>query len=385
MLLRPFRFAFFSAAVLACTLTACGSTGAEDAAPKAAWGEGQAWRLVEETRIGAMEGNGPEVFGIVVDVTLDPLGRAWIADGQQQDIRVFDDRGRHVRTIGRKGAGPAEFMSIGGMRWESENRLWVLDGGNARFAIYDTAGTLVETRPRQSALTTSPWPGRFDDQGRLYDVDGDFGPDGAIRTSIVRSAPGARSRDTFQIPPFKEEVFEITRGDKRNQHVTQVNVPFTGTQFWALDPEGYVWIANTAEYRIERHAFTGAVERVVQQKHRKVPVEPGERERRLDDYRDFVRQGGRIDVSRIPSSYPALHGFLFDDEGHLWVSPITGEQEGRVLDVFELGGRYLGRVALPTPRRSSPRIIRNGRMLVVARDSLDVQSIVVLRLDRSAG
>lgn len=371
--------------ILTLLTSACRRSDESQAPSQGVWPDGKAWRLVETARIGTVEGTGPEVFGSVVDVTLDRMGRVWIADGQQQNIRVFDERGHYIRTIGRKGAGPAEFRSLSGMQWESENRLWVLDGGNARFAIYDTAGALVETRPRASSMTTSPWPGRFDSQGRLYDVDGEFLPDGSIRTSVIRSTSGGRSQDTFQIPLFNEEVFEFTRGDARNQNVTQVNVPFTGTQFWALDPEGNVWIANTAHYRIERHPFTGGrTKEVVQREHRAVPVTRAERDRRLDDYRDFVRQGGRIDLSRIPDSYPALHGFLFDDEAHLWVSPVTRKQEGRVLDVFEPDGSYLGRVALPTAARSSPKFIRDNRMLVVERDSLDVQSIVVLRVEKPA-
>lgn len=363
----------------------CGSE-ASPRAPDApgAWGD-TPWRLVEEARIGAAEGEGPDVFSSVVDVTLDPLGRAWIADGHSQEIWVFDTRGQPVRTLGRKGGGPAEFRDISGMQWAPDGRLWVLDGGNARFAVYDTAGTLLETRPRQSALAARPWRGRFDRSGRLYDVDGTLAPDGSIVTLLVRGDPEAPARDTFRLPAFEEEVFEVRRGDARNRTVNRINVPFTGSQYWALDPDGHVWVANTARYRIEQHAFDGGVGRVVERGHTPVPVPAGERERRLEDYRDFVRQGGTIDPSRIPNTYPALHGFLFDDAGNLWVSPITPTVAGRAMDVFRPDGTYLGRTALPTPQRSSPRVIRGERMLVVTRDSLDVPTVIVVRIQKTPG
>lgn len=263
------------AAVLAAlSIATCGDHAGASAAGAdvGVWGQGQGWRLVEYARIGAADGEGPEVFGTVADVALDPLGRVWVADGHAQQIRVFDQRGAHVRTIGGRGGGPGEFGMVAGMAWAPDGNLWVIDIVNARFAVYDTAGSLVATHPRNSLLNTSPWPGRFDDAGRLYDVDGTLSSDGSIVTNIVRSSPGASATDTFALPLAEEEMFELRRGDARNQQITKVNVPFSGLQFWALAPDGDVWIANTAEYRIERHAFDGSVRGVIERRHDPVPV-----------------------------------------------------------------------------------------------------------------
>lgn len=76
---------------------------------------------------------------------------------------------------------------------------------------------------------------------------------------------------------------------------------------------------------------------------------------------------------------------MFDDEGHVWVRPVTPADEEQGLDVFESDGRYLGRVALPLGQRSSPWVIRDGRMAVVARDSLDVPAVVLLRVKKPGG
>lgn len=387
--------ASLAAMVAAVGVAACdvaGGGGHEDrsatAAPSGepgAWRAGEEWRLVEEARIGSADGDAPEVFGSVVDVALDAMGRVWVADGKQQQIRVFGPGGAHVRSIGRKGNGPREFAGIAGMDWAPDGRLWVLDGGNSRFAVYDTAGTFVETHARRSILTTTPWPGRFDVQNRLYDVTGEIAPDHSIVTAVVRSRHGAQGRDTFRLPAFQPETFRIVRGDARNRLVTEVGVPFTGTQLWQIDQHGYVWVANTARYRLERHAFAGGIERVVGRPHEPVPVSRAERDRMLENYRGFVGQGGTIDQARIPAIHPALHGFIFDDAGHVWVSPATRPSHGRVLDVFELTGRYLGRVPLPAPPISSPKTIRGNRLVVVAKDSLDVPTVLVLRIEKPGG
>ncbi|HYW07886.1 MAG TPA: 6-bladed beta-propeller [Longimicrobium sp.] len=340
---------------------------------------------MEEARIGSVDGDETEIFGSVVDVALDAMGRVWIADGQRNQLVVFDGRGNHVRSVGAKGGGPREFAGIAGMDFAPDGNLWVLDSGNARFAVYDTTGKLVRTKPRVSMITSSPWPGGFDRAGRLYDIGVVIRPDASFHHVVLRSDTTLQRPDTFSLPEFKTEAFEVRRGDARNSTVTRLAIPFSGSQIWNFDPEGSVWVANTANYRLDRHGFRGGVERVVQREVPRVPVTRQDRARIEEDARAFVKQGGKIDMSRIPTSMPALNPFTFDDTGHLWSSPVTSEKEGRMLDVFELNGRFLGRVSLPTGMRSSARVIRGDRMVVVARDSLDVESVILLRIVKPAG
>jgi 6-bladed beta-propeller len=384
--LLTLRFAHVStsASILLMLLSACTGSGdrrGESGSLEGGWTGGRAWRVVEEARIGSRDGDGPDALANVVAVAIDAMGRVWIADAQRHQLQVFDARGTHVRSIGAKGAGPGEFGNISGMAWAPDGRLWVLDGGNSRFAVYDSSGALVTTRPRNSIITTSPWPGRFDFAGRLYDMAAQVQPDASFRPLVVRCDSAGQPRDTFPLPSFHAEVFSITHGDERNQRVTEVNVPFTGRQAWAVDPGGDVWVANTARYRIEQHAFSGGVQRVIERRVPVVPVTREDRDRILESYRHFTEKGGRIDVSRIPDRHPAISGFLFDDAGNLWVSPTTSRREGRALDVFDPAGRYRGRVTLPVPERTSLKAVRGNRMALISRDSLDVQTVIVVRIE----
>lgn len=371
---RPPRIAPILLALLA---AGCGGAGGK-AGDGGAWDPGQGWRVEEEARIGSVDGEGPDALGSVVDVALDPMGRAWIADGQRKQLLVYDAQGRHVRTIGAPGAGPREFGAIAGMAWAPDGSLWVLDGGNARFAVYDTTGTLVRTQPNGSTITMTPWPGGFDRAGRLYDVGVQTRTGAPPAMVLVRSAP-RQAPETFAFPEFEGEFFEVSGGSSANRTVTRIAVPFTGVPVWAIDPDGYVWIANTAEYRIERHGFGGGTDRVVEREVDPIPVTREDRARVMEENEFFTRQGGRIDLSRIPDHKPALNEFAFDDAGHLWVSPVLGAGEAPALDVFTPAGGYLGRVQLPAGKMSV-KTIRGDRMAVVAKDSLDVESVVLLRI-----
>ncbi|HYW07627.1 MAG TPA: 6-bladed beta-propeller, partial [Longimicrobium sp.] len=382
---RTFLAALASAAVLSFVLSGCGASDhREDArasslgGDSAAWRAGSEWRLVEAARIGADDADGPYAFANIIAIALDPLERVWVADGHQNEIRVFDAGGKHVRTIGRKGSGPAEFNGITGMAWARDGNLWVQDGGNARFAVYDTAGKLVTTRPRPSTITMTPWPGGFDAEGRLYDIGARTAPDGSASTVIVRSDGVQPPSDTFALPAFEEEYFEVSRTSGANVSTSRILIPFTGSLSWALSPTGHVWVANTSKYRIERHAFSGGGDRVVERKVRPVPVTAKDRDGMIQHYEGFIQQGGKIDVSRIPDHQPALNRFFFDDTGNLWVNAVLGRSEPRGHDVFDPSGTYLGRVKMPV--RAAIKTIQGDRVAAVATDSLDVQSVVLLRI-----
>ena len=371
-----------AAALFLCT--ACGSDSrAAGGADGAAWAKGSEWRLTQEARIGSAEAEGAAAFGNVVGLVVDGLDRVWVADGQNQELRVFDARGDHVRTIGKKGGGPEEFGQIAGFDWGADGNLWVMDGGNERYAVYDTAGKLVTTHPRRNNMLAIPWPGGIDAQGRVYDV-GAMGPDESER--IVRFGPDLQPQDTFPVPPFEGEYFEVTsmggRGGATSRSTMRINVPFSGSQEWRVDPRGNVWIARTQQYRLERHAFDGGAPLVIERPTTPIKVAAEDRDGVLERYKEFQKRGGTVDMSRIPDHYPALQSFFFDDDANLWVIPVLGPSEF-VMDVFDPAGTYLGRVTppgrvVPTPAPA----IRGSRMVGLVRDEDDVETVWIMRLEK---
>lgn len=51
-------------------------------------------------------------IGMVQEVTVDSIGRVFIADNNQKAIHVFDSDGRYLKYLGRDGSGPGEFSFI---------------------------------------------------------------------------------------------------------------------------------------------------------------------------------------------------------------------------------------------------------------------------------
>lgn len=344
------------------------------------WGEGEAWRLVEEVRIGATDGDGPDVFGDRVLVQADDDGRIYVADSQANEVRVFDADGGHLHSFGRRGEGPGEFGQISGLDWGPDGRLRIMDAGLARLSIFDPDGTFHTSHSRPAGFVMIPWRGRVDREGRVYDVgSATVGDD--RRTVLVRFDSALVPMDTFFIPAYEPRAFELT--DDAGRRNVSTTVPFAPTQVWHVAADGTVWIGVTDEYRLHQLGFDGDTIRILERPARPAAVTAEERDAALERLGWFAEQGGRIDRSGIPDVRPMFGALFTDDRDHLWVSvgPRDGEDRRPQVDIFDPHGRYLGPVTVPDRFVPVPSpVIRGGQLYAVVRDELDVSWVVRYRI-----
>lgn len=333
-------------------------------------------RLVEELRLGNRAGTGPATFGNITALAVDRAGRIYVGDGQALEIRVFDPDGAFVRAFGGDGEGPGEFRHVSALLWGPEGRLWAVDQRNARFTVFDTAGRYLATRRRRVGGGMYPWPGGFDDRGRMMDVSLS-----SLETSLIRYDTAFRPADTIPLPEVEQSHYELrTSGGAR----IRAGVPFTPGLAWTLDPEGDLWFGVTDDYRIVERAPDGDTLRIVERPHEPVPVTEAARDSALERLDWFRRQGGDFDPSRIPDRRPAFRDLHVDRRGRLWVEAVTaGEEEaGPALDIFDPRGRYLVRLRSPVPVDLNRMVVRGDRLYMVSRDELDVPMVVRLAIRR---
>ncbi len=338
------------------------------------WDSASTWRIVEDLRIGSAEGEGPTSFNQIAALTVDPAGRIYVLDRQAQEIRVFDSTGAFVRTIGRKGSGPTEFQEAIGMVWDRRGRLLVVDQRNARYSVFDTAGRLVAEHPRPlTGFFVWTWQGGIDTAGTLHETYRIIGPSSS--TSLLSLDSSLKVTDTFPLPSYEGESYRIERPDM----FVSYSVPFTPGLVWTFDPRGYIWLGVTAPYRIYQTRLRGDTVRILERAYEAVPVAADEKDSAVAGLKSFTDQGGRVDPSRIPDVKPAFAGFFLDDRGHLWVEPVVKQEQGRVFDVFDPEGRYLGRVYSGFRLQSNPTF-RGDRLYAVTEDENGIPYIVRARI-----
>lgn len=344
------------------------------------WRPGEEWRVVEELRIGRMEGEGADVFGNLFSFAVDGVGRFWALDGQAQELRVFSATGDHVRTIGRRGQGPGEFAQAVRVEPGPDGNMWVMDPDNNRLSVIDSAGEVIETHRAHGGFIIIPWPGRFDREGYYYSP-APMMEAGSFRIGLLRSGITFSSADTLVVPIDPVERNTLTAMGGR----IRAAVPFQGGLTWRLTPSGTMMAMVTDQYRIFELDRGGDTLRTITRAFSLLPVTAADREQARESMTWFTNQGGHLDVSVLPRVKPVARGFFLDeDEGYLWVELDVSGSINTHYDIFDPDGRYLGALELPFPLSSSPwPIIRNDRLYGVVKDDLGVSYLVRARIERS--
>ena len=323
------------------------------------WTESDRWQLRERYRVGSLDGDGPDVFGEIRDVELGPGGELYVLDGQAAEVRVFGSDGVYLRTLGRSGAGPGEFNRPMGMAQDAQGTLWVMNWGNARYTGYDPGtGELLREVRRLASFAVTPWPGGFDERGRLLDVGLDR--DGEV--AILRLDTAFVPSDTLAVPQAGDENRIVFR---RNGFMVMSRLdPFAPRPAWAPRPRGGVVLGEGAEYRLHRVDFGGDTTMTIELSRERVRVTASERDSALAAFSESAAtSNGTPDRRpRVPELKPA-HGTLFvDDQDRTWVRGTTPAGAGPVWDVIGEDGRFLGEIQIPERPTNVRSAVRGDRV-----------------------
>jgi hypothetical protein len=336
------------------------------------WRDGETWRVEEELRIGAAEGDGPDVFSVVLAFDVDDAGQIYAFDTMSRELRVFGPDGAFRRSYGRQGGGPGEFEAVVGLRVGGEQDVWLVDMQNARYTVLREDSAAMYQRP--AGMYRPPWIGGFTSDGTFHDI-------AALRDGeiFVRVAADGQVRDSVRLP--QPELRLPRRGSMT------FDLPFGPQHLRAFDEAGYLWTAVTHEYRLHRVSLDGDTSLVVTVPRQARPLDAAERDS-VASYARLLENELRITVASdmLPREGPVLDWLALDDAGHVWAGLVTPDDAPSAADVFTPDGRYLGRVVLPfTAMRGLPPRFRDGRLYTMAHDELGTPIVVRARIDRRGG
>jgi hypothetical protein len=315
--------------------------------------------LIEELRIGALDGPDEHIFGYIVSIGAREDGAIFVYDVQVPIIRQYSADGEHVRDIGREGQGPGEYRDVTGMQILGDGRLAVLDGGNARVNVYDSTGVFLESH-------------HF---GRGYYGSNQFVADTAGHFYIRVMAPSAPKSEGEE---FATVWLKVSANGELLDSIARPPAdlafppfaPFRGERVSALSNRGYLVVGHNRSYALDVHVSNDLVRRIT----RDVDAEPVKRDERAQwearmeysEKRARERGGVGLDYPPVPRTKPFFRDLIIDADGRIWVDryvaamkvdveprepgderPLLEWREPPTFDVIRPDGTFLGTVVLP--------------------------------------
>lgn len=381
-------------------------------------------RLVEQLRIGVVEGEEPYELFAVRDVVLGEDGDIYAAEQNTGEIRVFAPDGTYRMTVGGQGEGPGEFLAV---TWIGVfgDTLLAYDPRLSRVTAFATDGVLLDTWPASNGGARFVPQARASD-GWLVTLD-DF----SARVPYGIDQPGT---DTARIGLVRsmDELSGALSPNERPWERLPVVVQYPSWTLWgvgsasgavfgrsplweprpysAFDAQGRIYVARGGHYAVDVFGPDGQLLRRLSREDEPVPITDA----LVDRYRsevmahydtagttgeaglDLVEAARQHIALPKPDHVPPLGQVAVSDEGAVWVErpdrvddPVLLEwssagTQPEHWDVFDPDGRFLGTVELPADR-ATIHVVGTDWAVLTVRDELDVQYIVRYSLVRPEG
>jgi hypothetical protein len=372
-------------------------------------------RLVENLRIGVVDGDTAYQFNRIGQVAVDRQGRVYVANGTMT-IRVYGPDGKFIRTLGRRGQGPGEFTGIDRL-WFTGDTLVVTSLSARRATLFSGSGQML-----------AAWDLRLADEGRAELLA--HRPNGWL--AWVRPKSHATSlafltlfQDTAQLrmydPVSKQPAAVTLRRQPGPRAASQADL-YPGTPLFeprsvtAIGTDGSQYFAANGQYTIDVFDPGGLHVRRIS---RAVPPKPITRQhiQMLYDFLDSPERAGGPPRSRrgsetrlgieaveklpLAPAFAVIGAMLVAPDGSLlvqridgidpiqleWITGFNAAERASALilrgptrwERFDAQGRYIGPVTIPA--RYQPRYYDGRQVVGVLRDGDGVEFVVRYRFE----
>jgi hypothetical protein len=367
------------------------------------WGDTA--QLVEDLRIGVLEGADEYMFGDIQSLAVGADGAIYTYDSHLKVLRKHSATGEFIATLGREGEGPGEYnRPDAGLVALADGRILLRDPGNARISVYSADGEYLDgLRIRGGWMSSRPL--FHDTAGNVYqwitlNPEDDFSD---WSTGLVRYGPDGIAGDTLEVPDYDFEPPQVeARSDGERRSFASTPVPFSPDITWAYSPLGYFAVGLSERYAIDLFVTPDQVLRIERGDWAPIPVLPeehAEQERRITAMMQGIQPGWRWNGPPIPDTKPPYEEFFVGTDGRIWVqlyqeayknvaveeeaeeirpgyAPPAVWEEPVAFDVFEPHGTYLGMVRAPEGLRMHPTPVARGDTIwAVVVDDMDVEYI----------
>lgn len=294
------------------------------------------------------------LVGIAVpnDLAVGSGMQAFASFGESSQIGSFNLDGGAVRVVGQRGAGPGDLAEPCCIGLINDSTLLVLDPPNARVQTYRTGPeglTFLGSVNSAAYATTAYAPLSMSAEGRLALLRADFkGETGMqqFRVDEIDSEGLIVSADTIPMLGLLSSAVKSTAGSSGSFSNSIARLHFGAEMLAALGPSGRIAYANSAGSAVMIRWAGGAGVDSITISHEPPLLNREELELVRKQLASLAQRGFRV-TGAAATHKPPLAGLGFDAEGRLWVQLAVPSGGEHTADVFEVGGRRVGRFSWP--------------------------------------
>ncbi len=267
-------------------------------------------------------------FGMISGIAVGPSGALYVHDQVTPTLRMYDARGRFVRTIGRKGGGPGEYQRISGVTTLADGRVLLLDTGNWRINVYGAEGAPLIHWSVPNRGGDAQMVGRHTLTATRDGVVSLMYTDRSFRYGWIRLRADGSVLDTVLVPSREElglpalepsRVFRASTSDDR--YSVSAQSPSTVSAQWVQLPSGVVLHTPGSRYQVDV-SRPGARVVSIRRDIRGAPFTAAERrlaEREITALMRIVDPGWRWNDALLAANRPPLVRAELAEDGRVWV------------------------------------------------------------------
>lgn len=340
------------------------------------WEGETGWQLELVQEFRGEEGASSELVN-PQSLAVDDSGNVYVVDQKPAVIKVYDQDGRFIRTIGGEGQGPGEFRA--GYIALHEGQTILHDPQVARTSVWDTAGAFVASWASTGFNYADI---HVDREGRISVPALLQGPS----AEQSRGAPWIRWSiqgaliDTVWIPARLSEAppwTVVTRVGGREVGQMTVTVPLRAQTITGFHPAGGFLMGWSDEYQVAISPNGRDTTSVFGRTWQAVPISSERREAVVEDMVQRFSRSMSMDEAllrrsftpdAIPATAPAFTSLHVDQDGYRWVRLDPGmDSTVTRFDLFDPDGVLLGAVAVrPALLQYASVVFGKGELLVRA-------------------
>ncbi len=304
--------------------------------------------LDEVWRLGGESEADEEFFGVIGDIIIDDANTVYILDSQLSEVRIFDESGSYLRTMGREGEGPGEFRRPSDLVFLPNGSLGVLQPWPSKLIVFNEDGSPGDDFPFEptggegwAGITAVKSAG--DNLALVY------------RFSEPGDASFKQETNLAIVSDEGVEVAKLTTSESTMDYASSkvVEVEWNGFEWcWVSGSSGDVFARESfTDYAIHNWGADGALKRIIR---RDYPAH----ERTSEDIEELKANWNRMIKRWVPDakfdiepSWNPIQDLHAREDGTLWVRTSRGARDladgvMAQFDVFDEDGKFLQEVTL---------------------------------------